>query len=66
MKRIEMTDRQQRILLHFLARSFGNEEYAKSLETKILWDDRTYNRELRYASMAIGLAKSLNTTKEWR
>jgi hypothetical protein len=65
MKRVELTDRQHRILKHFLARSLGQYEMAERIAPKTMWTDQVYAKELANSLFFMSLAKSLETKKEW-
>jgi len=66
MKRIELTDRQHRILQHFLVRCFKGDEYAKKYQTVNGWTDKVYTQELVRCLAQLSLCESLNTKREWK
>lgn len=66
MKRIELTDRQHRILQHFLVRGLCGDENAKKYQTVKGWTDKVYTQELARCLLQLSLCESLNTSKEWK
>lgn len=66
MKRVELTDRQYRVLKHFLARSLGRYEMAETIAPKTMWTDQVYAKEIANTLWSLSFAKSLETKKEWK